>query len=332
MFKIRLVNVIKYVGFLLLGIGLTWFTFRETDINQMLNRFMHIDVVWLIPAFLATLLAHYLRALRWNMLIETLGFRVNGATSFFAVCIAYFANMFVPRLGEVTRCTVINRKFDVPMDKLIGTVILERLTDVATVLLLLVALLAVYFKLIGGFFAEILGEKITFIEENYLWISIVAVLSVAFTLIIIRFWYNELKKLPLLGKIFHFIEGMLNGLTSVLKLKKPLLFVFYSFAIWFCYLLTTLSAFNCLEASSNLSWMEGLVVMVAGGFGMAAPSPNGIGSYHLFVSKSLMLFGLSQTEGLDAATINHLSQTLLVLVLGIISLVLVWMPFSYKTN
>jgi hypothetical protein len=65
-----------------------------------------------------------------------------------------------------------------------------------------------------------------------------------------------------------------------------------------------------------------LFLLVAGGFGMSAPVPGGIGAYHFLVSQGLMLYGLSQSEGLTFATMIHSLQILLIIVMALVSLFL----------
>jgi hypothetical protein len=84
-----------------------------------------------------------------------------------------------------------------------------------------------------------------------------------------------------------------------------------------------------LESTKHLGLSPALFLLVASGLGMSAPVQGGIGAYHLLVSQGLMLYGLSQEEGLTFATLLHSIQLIMVVVFGAISLVLL---FSGKSK
>jgi uncharacterized protein (TIRG00374 family) len=328
--KERLLSIAKYFGLLGIGIGLVLLAFRGIDLRQVGFTLSKGNWIWLIPAFGFSCIAHFSRGIRWNMLIESLGYNTSHINSFYAVCIGYLANTAVPRLGEVTRCTILSKTQEAPLDALIGTVVLERIIDVFTVLLLLFALIGIEFDVFGSFFLDLIGSKVGFLLDNWIVFFIGSILISISGLIFIKFWFERLKSLPGLGKLMRFLEGMWTGLVSIKKLNRPFLFIFYSFFIWGMYLLVTLSAFKCLVPTSNLGLGEGLAVLVAGGFGMAAPTPGGIGSYHLLVSEVLTLFNISKPDGLAAATLNHLSQTLFLIILGSLSFLMLFLRKTTK--
>ncbi len=266
------------------------------------------------------------------MLIESLGYSPTSINSFYAVCIGYLANAAVPRLGEITRCTILNRTDKVPMDSLIGTVVVERVIDVITVLLVLSGLILVRYDIFGAFFIGLLGEKFGFLISYWPYILGVSMLGIALFFYFIKSWIERIKAIPGLGRIVQFIEGIFKGLQTIMKLKHPILFTFYSGFIWLMYLFVTLSAFKCLAPTADLGFTEGLAVIVAGGFGMAAPTPGGLGSYHILVTEALVLFGISRANGLAAATLNHLTQTIFLLFLGGFSLLAIFLKGNNKKN
>jgi uncharacterized protein (TIRG00374 family) len=318
------ISILKYVLFLGIAFGLFWLAFRGIDLNQLIITLKNANIVWLIPAFLISIVAHYTRGLRWNMLINSLGFQPLASNSFFAVCIGYLANSAVPRLGEITRCTILNRTDKVPMDALIGTVVVERVIDVITVFAVLFGLIVFRFDVFGGFFIKLLDEKFGNLLAHWPLILVVLTLGIGLVIYFSKYWFNRLKNVAGLNKIMLFMEGIWKGLQTIGKLKNPALFIFYSIFIWAMYLLVTLSAFKCLAPTSQLGLTEGLAVLVAGGFGMAAPTPGGLGSYHILVTEALMLFGVPRGDGLAAATLNHLSQTVMLIIFGGFSLLMVF--------
>ncbi|NDB54165.1 MAG: UPF0104 family protein, partial [Chitinophagaceae bacterium] len=123
---------VQYLAFLSIGILFAWLSLRnlnEDNWNQ-LKRSIQEARLWLVgPVCILLLVSHYLRGLRWKLLIDPLGHKVNPTNSFLTVLLGYLVNLGVPRLGEFMRCTVLARYENVSVEKLVGTVILERLFD-----------------------------------------------------------------------------------------------------------------------------------------------------------------------------------------------------------
>lgn len=321
----KALSILKYIGLLGIGVGLVFLAFRGINFQEIYFSLSNAEYIWLLPSFFFSIIAHYSRAVRWNILIESLGYKTSTPNSFYAVCIGYLANTAVPRLGEVTRCSVLNKTQKAPMDKLIGTVVLERVIDVVIVFILLFSLVGLEYDVFGTFFLELLGSKFGFLKNIWLSVSIGLIAGGLLTFFFIKKWGSRIRSLPFLGKLFEFIEGIWNGLLSIRTINRPYLFIFHSFFVWGMYLLSTMAAFRCLQPTYNLDFGEGLAVIVAGGFGMAAPTPGGIGSYHLLVSEVLTIFGISKADGLAAATLNHLSQTIFIILLGAISFLMLFL-------
>ena len=328
--KEKLLSITKYLGLLGIGIALVFLAFRGIDLKQVITTLSNANWIWLLPSFIFSCIAHYFRGVRWNMLIESLGYKTSAFNSFYAVNIGYLANTAVPRLGEITRCTILGKTQEAPVDALLGTVVLERIIDVLTVLILLFILIGIEFEVFGSFFLNLLGSKFGFLVDHWIWVCLGSIFLCIAGILFVKFWFKKLKSIPGLGKLLGFLEGMWTGLLSIKKLNRPFLFVFYSFFIWGMYLMITLSAFKCLAPTYNIGFGEGLAVLVAGGFGMAAPTPGGIGSYHLLVSEVLTLFQISKEDGLAAATLNHLSQTLFLIILGSFSFLMLFLRKTTK--
>ena len=108
------------------------------------------------------------------------------------------------------------------------------------------------------------------------------------------------------------------------KLERPWMFIFHSVLIWFLYFLGVYASLFALPSTSGLGLNTALFLLVAGGFGMSAPVQGGIGAYHLLVSQGLILYGVSQQDGLTFATLLHSLQLLLILVFGAASLLLLF--------
>ena len=277
---------------------------------------------WVVIAVLVSILAHISRAMRWNMLIEPLGYKPKTIRTFWAVCAGYFANLALPKFGEISRCVTLSNAEKIPFNELLGTVIVERILDVIMLFLLLLIVAAMEFDLIGGFLNQTifnpLAEKFQHLASGTLWVIIIAVVAVVY------FGWKMISKTEkfkgIAIKIANLLKGVLDGIKSIRKLKNIPLFIFHTFFIWAMYFFASYFAFFALDSTSALGLKEGLFVLVIGGMGMAAPVQGGIGVYHWLVSHGLMLYNIPETEGIVYATLVHGYQTLLLIILGAIGL------------
>ncbi|MDJ1469614.1 lysylphosphatidylglycerol synthase transmembrane domain-containing protein [Xanthocytophaga flava] len=318
--KFRLIDIIKYaiplvVAFLLLR----FYVFKELSLADMIATFQQANYSWVIFSGIVLLFAHWSRAYRWRLLLEPLGYKPSMFRMFLAVMIGYFANLLLPRMGEVSRCGVLNKMNKVPINAGIGTVVAERLFDVVMLLLLLCLNFLLEFNRLSEFFIQFFTDKFgsfSQISSTFYLILIVGVLFITG----IGFWayknQEKLWKIAILAKVRDFFLGMWEGLVSVRKMQNKWSFIAHSFLIWIGYYFAAYLLTFALPDSKPLGWMGGLTILMMGSLGMAAPVQGGTGPYHLLVSSALMLYGWSQEEGIILATFIWASQTLLTIVAG----------------
>jgi hypothetical protein len=192
-------------------------------------------------------------------------------------------------------------------------------------LLIISTVLILDFSFFSNFFWENALEPIVsqFSESK----TPLLILVVFFLLIFaaLLFFRKKIRRLSFVKKGMNFLKGLIKGLFSVFHLKQNGLFLLYTVFIWTCYILMTYVVFFALPSTSHLSFTDSLFVLSIGGLGMSAPVQNGFGAFHWIVSRGLMLFGVSQSDGLLYATLCHESQTLMVLILGPITLLLLFL-------
>jgi glycosyltransferase 2 family protein len=319
-------NVIKYLVSLAIAGGLMWYVFKDMDLAAMWAKFENANHSWLILVTIFTIIAAWSRAARWNMLLEPVGYRPSAFDSTVAVFTGYFANQLIPRAGEVTRCGTLNRLERVPVNVSFGTVVAERVFDVVTLLILIAAAFVLEFGRLSDFFMSLFGDKLGLGQSGdsskMFWLVGVGVVGLG--LVAAAWWYYrknvaQLRKNALFVKIEGFVLGLIDGLLSVRKLRSPGGFLFHTVLIWTMYFLSSYVSFFVLSESSGLSPLAGLTVLIMGGLGMSAPVQGGIGPYHILVSSALVLYGLSEADGLALATYIHGTQMILMLILGGIS-------------
>lgn len=322
-------NILKYCLSLAIAGGLMWYVFKDMDLAAMWAKFQNANHSWLILVTLFTIIAAWSRAVRWNMLLEPLGYRPSAFDATVAVFTGYFANQLIPRAGEVTRCGTLNRLEKVPVNVSFGTVVAERVFDVVTLLLLIGLAFFLEFGRLSDFFMSLFGEKLGIGQGNgnsqIVFLGSLAVVGIGF--LAAAWWFyrknaDRLRQNSLFAKIEGFVLGLIDGLLSVRKLRNPGMFVFHTVLIWTMYFLSSYVCFFVLPESSHLSLLAGLTILIMGGLGMSAPVQGGIGPYHILVSSALVLYGLSKENGLALATYIHGTQMILMLILGGISFII----------
>lgn len=246
--KKKVVSVIKYALFLAAGVGMLWLTFRNQDFTQVIQKIENVHIGWLLASVAAAILAHISRAIRWNMLITPLGYKPKLINTFWALCAGYFANLAVPRLGEITRCGMLTKAEQVPFNELFGTVIVERIMDVLMLFLLLLAVATLEFHLIGGFLYDNIAAPLMSKFQNLNLPLVIGVLVVGIIAVFAYFYFSKHsgKSKAIFEKINLLLKGVADGIKSIAKMKKQIIVYFphpiYLGDVFFCFL----SVFLCI--------------------------------------------------------------------------------------
>lgn len=332
--KEKIFSLLRILLFLTIGGLLFWLVIRHQNIDLIKEKLREADWKWAALSLIFGFISNIFRSLRWNMLIHPLGDRPKTVNTFGAVMVGYLANLALPRLGEVSRCAILNRYEKPPLNKLFGTVVTERIIDVVTIFLLLFVVVMLEFTKMSAFSIQYvfnpLGEKLNiFLAHNVLFYILVlagiAILFLLSWLIFIRF-----RETRYFLKLRDIVRGFVTGIKTVSQLQNRTLFLVYTALIWGLYLLMSYTTFFCFNATSSLGLVTALAVMVFGGFGWAAPVQGGFGTYHIIVTQTLVLFGMSQNDGLAFAILSHATQVFGMLAFGLISLVVLPI-FNRKT-
>jgi hypothetical protein len=280
---------------------------------------------WIALAIPLGILSHYIRALRWKMLIEPMGYKPRNSNMFFAVMIGYFANLALPRLGEVSRCTILTKYEDVPFQKSFGTVITERVLDMLVFLFLFFLNLALQAERLSGYIDENiykpLQSKLNLSFNlsgafSIIMISFIVVFGITFLIFRKKITANKFYK-----KIKIMAYGFIEGLKSLVKVRNQWLFFFYTISIWTLYLLMAYVVFFSIPGSSSLGLDAGLAVLVFGSIGIMVVQ-GGIGIYPAIVAETLFLYGVASLEGYALGWLIWTSQNITIVLVGIISLIL----------
>ncbi len=315
----NLLTVLKYLLFLSIGIGLLWLTFRNQSLGETLKKLRTADIRWISLGLVFSILALFSRAYRWNLLIHPLGFRPKLINTFHALMIGYFANLAIPRIGEISRCAALKKAENVPIDKLIGTVIIERVSDVVMLMLSILLVLSIEFQLLGGFLNEHFFAPIMLTLRNSLLSFSIAGIIIALLIFLFFRYIKKNKENQLIKKIKKLVDGIMEGLKTILTMKNRGVFLLHTLFIWFMYFAMTYISFKALQSTEDLDMKAGLFIMVLGGIGMSAPVQGGIGTYHFLVSQGLLLYGIAADNGIVFATLVHTWQMIICVMFGLIA-------------
>lgn len=319
---------------LLAGLLLLWWVFQGQDMQAIGETLRNARYEWIVASGFAALWSHWLRALRWRMLMAPLGIQPTKAQAFHAVMFGYLANLALPRMGEITRCGAINRKTKLPINSLLGTVIIERAIDMILLLVFTAMTILLNFGLLQAPMLRI-SEKLIQMQLLGIPLWLIGISGLLGSVSGI-WWYR--KRLsgklnhPLVIKAKGFLRGLWAGVKSIRQLQQPLLFVLYSVGIWVGYYLMTYFCVFAFDSTSMLNPNEGLLILIAGSFGFVAPVQGGIGAYHAVISRLLIMLpgrNIGLSDALSFATLTHAAQTLLMMFAGFVSMVVL---FSSKSK
>lgn len=301
--------------------------FRNIQVKEVWEQIKNADFSWLIGSMILALISHVFRALRWNQLIVQMNYKTSVTTTFYAVMVGYLANLALPRMGEVSRCVVLSRKEKIPFNALFGSVVAERVFDLVVLIFIVLSVLLVQMKEIGGFLNKVLIKPLLGNNTGNVMAIVIVVLSIIFLVIAFIIIFKKLKPwlkaTSLYIKMEAFIDGFMGGLKSIAKVKNKGLFFIYTFIIWTLYLAMIILPFYSFEATSFLGIIDGVNILAIGSLGIIAPVPGGIGSYHFIITELFtQLYHIAPKDALAWATANHAAQTFLVLFAGSISYIL----------
>lgn len=319
--KAKILNAVKYIFFLSLGVFLFWYVYRDQKIDNVLAEIKKTNFNWIWLSLFFGLLSHVSRAVRWQMMAKSLGYKPKFTNSFFSVMATYITNLALPRLGEIARPSIIKKYEKIPFAETLGTIILERLIDVIILLVLTVFVVFVEFKTVVKFVDNNPDVALKFQNFNYQKLAILAVVILLVLIFAIIIFRKKFKHTKLYIKLLELFKSFYNGFKSFKKIDKKFWFIFHSVFIWIMYILMIYISFFAFKFTEDITIIQGLTIFVAGSYGMVAPVQGGIGAWHFMVISTLLIFGVTFNDAQVFALVVHSMQTLLIIFLGSISLI-----------
>lgn len=312
---LTIVISLAFAGFFL------WLALRGLDFKVIQKSLAKANYLWVAFAAVFALLAYWFRAIRWNLLLEPMGHKISSSNALWSLSFGYLMNLTIPRSGEVARATALYGVEKVPVDKSFGTIILERVVDLICMLGFLGLTLIFKYEAILAFYKNS-GINI---NPNKI-LLVVAGLAVAGVLFFV--FKNKFVNVPVLGKIIGFIDGIIQGLTSIFKLKEKGKFIIYTIGIWVSYYFAAYLVCFALPETSDFTFADGFFIIVVGTLGMIIPASGGIGAFNLAMKYGFMALFLAMGKsaefggemGLTYSFISLPLQIVVMLVMGLISI------------
>lgn len=332
-------NLLKFLLFFSVGAVIMFLLYRNLDagyqeyctqegiaaadcnlMDKIINDFKSANASYILLALLAYVLSNVSRAMRWDMLLVPLGYTTSFLNRFFTVMLGYFVNLGLPRAGEFARAGALSRYEKIPVEKVMGTIVIGRAMDFIMLFVVIALSMILEFDKIWSFLSENIAQKFT--STTLVFLGALAILGLGTLLFLYkmrsRFEHNFIYK-----KITGLLEGLWEGLKSVSKLESPLVFIAHSVFIWLMYYSMNYLIMQAFTPTADLGMVAALVVFLFGGLGIVIPSPGGLGSYHALAIAALMLYGINEFDAFSFANINFFSiQIGCNLLIGFIALLL----------
>lgn len=318
-------NSIKVSVSLIISAVILYFVYRDYDFSGFCAGLSEMRLGWLWAAILFSAIGPLLRGLRWNLLLEPIGYHVPYRDTILTVFTGYAANIIIPRFGEISRCAILDRNNHVPFSKSFGTLVAERFVDMILLILISVSTIILqsgkFIDLFAGKagisssenVAEIVtdtAESAPLLQSPTFWILTGS--AVVLILICLFVW----KHFHIWQHIVKFVQDFWSGFIAIRQVRNLPLFLFYSVGIWICYYLEMYLAFFCIGSISQVGPLAGLVCFVAGSIAVLVPTPNGAGPWHFAVMSMLVLYGVELNDAKTFALVLHTAQTATYLLCG----------------
>ncbi len=315
----KILSVLKYIFFLGLGIFLVWWQFSKMTAvqkSQFGESLKYANYWLLIPIIILALLSHLSRAVRWKILLEPMGYKPSTTKTFYSIMSGYLLNTFVPRAGEVLKCSLLNRYEKIPMNKLIGSVLVERTFDLVCYFIFIVITILLQINHLGKFVKQ---KFIQMANNNHglpIWVKLLLVAVAILLIILLLKWiFKRFAHHRHIISLKGFHIGLKEGFNAIGRLKKRGWFIFHTIFIWSMYVLQIAIGFTALSATSHLGIIEACSVLSLATLGMIV-SPGGIGAFPLAVQEVLLIYNV---DNVSFGWVIWGVSTAIVLVVGSIS-------------
>ena len=307
-------KIIKIFIPLILGIVILFFLYRNTNFSELWNIIKGAN--WWILSFslIFGLMGNVFRGVRWNLLIKPLGYQPKASHLVYAVLGSYAVNFAIPRAGELWRCGMVFKKEKIPFQKLIGTIVIDRLFDVIMV--------GLFFLVAFVFNVKVFYKNQKLFNLPHWLTSIELYISVLLVLIIIVSGLMIFKNNRIVQRIRNFFIEMWCDMIKVWQMREKKRFILYSFCIWISYFLYFYITFYAFDFTFNLGIAAGLFVFTINSISMSIPSNGGLGPWQFATVLGLRAYMVNLENAKAFATAVFAFQSIWIVICGLFGIVM----------
>ncbi len=308
-----------------IGIYVIWYQYdqlSDEQLTEIKNSFANADYFWVILSVLFGLLSHLSRAYRWKYTMEPLGYKTKFINNFFGVMIGYVANIILPRFGEVWRCVMVSRyEKGTSFEKLFGTVVAERVADLVILLCIVTVVVIMQIARLRESIEELIGGFL--VNNSVAELILKGGIGGALILTVGVVGWQLLKRSQnsIFVKIRGMIQGLFDGITSILRMEKKWAFLAHTVFIWIMYIAMFYAPFLALPETSTATMAAVLASFVMASFSIILVQ-GGIGVYPVAVAQTLVLYSIPYEAGFAMGWIIWVAQTIMLVTFGVASLLL----------
>ncbi len=326
----RFLSILNYFIFLGGGLFLVWWqlkTMTITEKNEFYDSLQSANYWIVIPIAMMSILSHLSRSMRWKLLMEPLGYQPKLSNIFSVTMIGYLANAAVPRLGELLKCTFLAKYEKLKVDKLVGTIILERSFDFICYIIFIFITILIQIDTVTSFITKEL-DQISAKPGIPIWMKFgILVTAILLIVSLLKWLFKKFPENKIISKTVEFVNGIWIGFQSIKHLKKRKAFILHTLFIWSMYLGQVYLGFWGMEATADLSIKAAFSVLTLTTLSMIV-TPGGIGSFPIFVMQTLLIYGIDAPVGKAFGWIMWGVSTSLIIIIGLICLLLI--PYLNK--
>ncbi len=320
----KIIKILRVViPSVLLGVFFIWLGVKDlTDIQkeEIVSSFKRADYFWIFLSLVVAMISHISRSIRWQYSLDAVDIKTSFWNRYLTLLINYFTNLAIPRAGEVTRCALLSRYEKQPFEKIMGTMIVERLVDLIMLALLMIGFVFFQYDVVYDFLLPKIQSKFSFIGDVSALSFLLLAAFLGGLLFLGLFFFVKKSNSGIAQKIKKIAKGLYEGVMTIFTMEKKGLYLLHTLIIWISYIVMFGVCFKALPETSDVK----IITMIAGFvFGTLAMvlTQGGLGAYPLFVMQGLVIYNIAETTAYALGWIIWTSQTVMVIIAGLIAFI-----------
>jgi uncharacterized protein (TIRG00374 family) len=302
-------TTLNYLFSIFLTVVFLYFAFRGTDFHELGQVLSRANYWWAFAMLPPLLLSHVFRAWRWKYLLRPIKKETRFRNLFSAMSIGYLINNLLPKVGELVRPYAIGKLEGLSRSSAFGTLLVERIFDILSFLVLVGLIPLVY--------SGPLTQYFPWLEETGIWITAITLLALA-VIVFLMMRRDIVERLltfvtrhlsPRRAELVqHIAHAFLDGFLFLKEPKHYLAIGTLSVLVWGLYVVMMYLPFYAfgLVETYGLDLNSAIVLQAISSIGYMAPTPGATGPYHYFTIQTLTkLYGVDSELARSYAVVTH---------------------------